>query len=327
MESQLYSVEKVKDLINEGRVLALAGDERVLSQLPQGAWIGGTIPYFMDIDKGKFSQDMIYVNELEDAENGVSIITYDETNIDHIVHDAYDNGYTLLIIPPFQEVHQAYALKAEDMEGLYNNPIVGWVCGIDLNANDTPYTFNGLTGEKYTDKAIAIHIELPETKFAQIEIFNIFEMDENSPEIEFYIDSFDVVNCLIDGKDTNLATYISEHKLDIKLPLVADYSGASINVSIKEVDLENGMVSFYAPVFQGKKYKFAKPIDDYVQRFEVKTMDYNSDAVFSCNCILNYLYGELENKKINKIKGPITFGEIAYQLLNQTLVSLSVDEF
>ena len=31
-------------------------------------------------------------------------------------------------------------------------------------------------------------------------------------------------------------------------------------------------------------------------------------------------------KKINKIKGPITFGEIAYQLLNQTLVSLSVDK-
>ncbi len=326
MESQLYSVEKVKDLINQGRVLALAGDERVLSQLPQGAWIGGTIPYFMDIDKGKFSQDMIYVNELEDADNGISIITYDENNIDHIVNDAYDNGYSLLIIPPFQKIHHDFALKAEDMDGLYNNPIVGWVCGIDLNANDTPYTFNGLSGEKYPDKAIAIHIELPETKFAQIEIFNIFEMDENSPEIEFYIDSFDVVNCLIDGKDTNLATYISEHKLDIKLPLVADYSGASINVSIKEIDLENGMVSLYAPVFQGKKYKFAKSIEDYVQRFEVKTIDYNSDAVFSCNCILNYLYGELENKKINKIKGPITFGEIAYQLLNQTLVSLSVDE-
>ena len=326
MESQLYSVEKVKDLINEGRVLALAGDERVLSQLPQGAWIGGTIPYFMDIDKGKFSQDMIYVNELEDAENSISIITYDENNIDYIVKDAYNNGYTLLIIPPFQNIHHDFALKAEDMEGLYNNPIVGWVCGIDLNSNDIPYTFNGLTGEKYTDKAIAIHIELPETKFAQIEIFNIFERDESSPEIEFYVDSFEVVNCLIDGKDMNLAEYINEHKLDTKLPLIADYSGASINVSIKEIDLENGMVSFYAPVFQGKKYKFAKPIEDYVRMFEVKTIDYNSDAAFSCNCILNYLYGELENKKINKIKGPITFGEIAYQLLNQTLVSLSVDE-
>ncbi len=326
MESQLYSVEKVKDFINEGRVLALAGDERLLSQLPQGAWIGGTIPYFMDIDKGKFSKDMIYVNELEDAQNGVSIITYDEHNIDYLVKDAYDNGFTLLIIPPFQKIHHDFALKAEELEGLYNNPVIGWVCGMDLNSNDIPYTFNGLTGEKYTDKAIAMHVELPENKFAQIEIFNIFERDENSPEIEFYVDSFDVVNCLIDGKETNLAEYISNHKLDIKLPLIADYSGASINVSIKEVDVENGLVSFYAPVFQGKKYKFAKPIDDYVRSFEVKTLNYNSEAVFSCNCILNYLYGELENKKINKIKGPITFGEIAYQLLNQTLVSLSVDE-
>ena len=41
--------------------------------------------------------------------------------------------------------------------------------------------------------------------------------------------------------------------------------------------------------------------------------------VFSCNCILNYLYGGLEGEKIPPYAGPITFGEVAYQLLNQTL--------
>ena len=326
MESRLYPLKDVISFINEGKVLALAGDEKVLSQLPQGAWIGGTIPYFMDEDKGKFSKEMIYVNELEDYDKGIRVLTYDETNIDKLVTDSYDNGYTLLIIPPFQEVHQKFALIAEDLDGLYNNPVVGWVCGMDLNSQDIPYVFNGVTGEKFTDQAIAIHMELPETKFAQLEIFNIFEPDENSPEIEFFLDSFDVIDCLIDGKESNLAEYITSHKIDTKLPLVADYSGAAINVSIKEVDTENEMVSFYAPVFKSKKYRFAKPIDDYVQRFEIKTLDYDKNAVFSCNCILNYLYGELEGKKINNIKGPITFGEIAYQLLNQTLVSLSIND-
>jgi len=326
MLNRLYNKEEVVKFINQGKILMLAGDEKVLSQLPQGAWIGGSIPYFMDEDKGKFSQDLIYVNEFKDYGKGIRILDYDAENIDMIVLDSYDNGFTLLIIPPFQEVHQNFAIKAEDLDGLYNNPIVGWISGLDLNSEDVPMVFNGLTGEKLTDKAVAMHIELPENMFAQIEIFNIFEPDKNSPEIEFFTDNFDVIDCLIDGKETNLAEYITTHKIDTKLPLIADYSGASINVSIKEVDAENGLVSFFAPVFKSKKYKFAKPVDDYVQRFEIKTLDYDKDAVFSCNCILNYLYGELEGKKINNIKGPITFGEIGYQLLNQTLVSLSINE-
>jgi hypothetical protein len=34
----------------------------------------------------------------------------------------------------------------------------------------------------------------------------------------------------------------------------------------------------------------------------------------------------LESKKTNHFVGPITFGEIAYQLLNQTLVYLEVHD-
>jgi hypothetical protein len=48
------------------------------------------------------------------------------------------------------------------------------------------------------------------------------------------------------------------------------------------------------------------------------------DVEFSCNCILNYLYGELEGKRTGALKGPMTFGEVAYQLLNQTMVYLKV---
>ena len=48
----------------------------------------------------------------------------------------------------------------------------------------------------------------------------------------------------------------------------------------------------------------------------------NENIAFSCNCILNYLYSELEGKQTGPITGPITFGEVAYQLLNQTMVYL-----
>ena len=322
----MFAVDKVIEFINQGKLMSLSGDEKALKQLPKGNWIAGTIPYFMDDDVGKFDQDKIFVNFLDNNIIDFEIKTYDENSIDQIISDSYNNGYTLLIIPAFQKIHHDFALKAENMEGLYNNPVVGWISGVDLNSYDIPKTFNGKSGQKYEDKAVAIHAKLPDNYFAQVEIVNIFERDENSPSIEFFFDSFDVLNCIIDGKEANLAEYIHQNNIDTKLPLVADYSGASINVSIKEVDIENGLVSFYAPVFESKVYKFAKPIQNYLKRFESKTLDYNVNNEFSCNCILNYLYGGFEGQKINNIKGPITFGEIAYQLLNQTLVTLTVDK-
>ncbi len=325
MESKLYDKAEVISFIKQGKLLSLAGDNKILNDLPQGNWIAGSIPYFMDNDQGKFNQDKIYVNELEHFGSNFSIKVYDKNNIHQVVKDSYDNGYTMIIFPPFSEVLQEYALNSPNYEGLYNNPIVGWVSGIDLNSDDTPKTYEGRSGIAHTDKAVAIHVQLPENKFAQIEIVNIFERDENSPEIEFYVNSFDVINCLIDGKETNLAEYYKQHNIDVKLPIVADYSGARINVSVKEIDQENGLVGFYAPVFENVIYKFAKPVDNYVRKFEINTIDIGEKSAFSCNCILNYLYGELEGKKINNVKGPITFGEIAYQLLNQTLVNLYIE--
>jgi hypothetical protein len=41
---------------------------------------------------------------------------------------------------------------------------------------------------------------------------------------------------------------------------------------------------------------------------------------------LNFLYGELEGKKTGTITGPMTFGEIAYQLLNQTMIFLEIEK-
>lgn len=326
MESKLYSVDKVIDLIEQGKLLSLAGDEKVLSKLPKGNWIAGTIPYFMDVDRGLFSQDLIYVDELSNLENTFSIKIYDENNIDNIVKDSFYNGYTMLIIPPFQEIHKEFALKSQKIKDLYNNPIIGWVAGMDLNSSETPKTYNGYEHQAYENKAVAVHVKLPENKLARIEIVNIFKQDNESDEIQFIEDCFECSKCLINGEKKNLAKYIQENNIDIKTPIIANYSGALINVSFKEVNSENNTVSFYAPVFKDAIYKFSVAINDYVAEYEQNIPIIDAPIEFSCNCILNYLYGDLENKNIKRFTGPITFGEIGYQLLNQTLTYLLIED-
>jgi hypothetical protein len=67
-------------------------------------------------------------------------------------------------------------------------------------------------------------------------------------------------------------------------------------------------------------------VADYVKSFAASMPAGSVNTAFSCNCILNYLYADLEGKKTGSITGPITFGEIAYQLLNQTLTYLEILE-
>ncbi|RME83260.1 MAG: hypothetical protein D6785_06920, partial [Planctomycetota bacterium] len=67
-------------------------------------------------------------------------------------------------------------------------------------------------------------------------------------------------------------------------------------------------------------------VDDYEMEFAKRLSQLQIEPLFSCNCILNYLYGKLEGKKTGNITGPMTFGEIAYVLLNQTLVYVTYEE-
>jgi PAS domain S-box-containing protein len=121
--------------------------------------------------------------------------------------------------------------------------------------------------------------------------------------------------------------YLAERRLDTRLPLVADCGGAAINVSFQSVDEQSGEVRFYAPVFAGVEYRHARPVGEYLRAFLDQTPSGLGDRlVFSCNCILNYVHSGLEGKKTTGFTGPITFGEVAYQLLNQTAVYLEISE-
>jgi hypothetical protein len=56
-------------------------------------------------------------------------------------------------------------------------------------------------------------------------------------------------------------------QFDIRLPLVANYNGTQCNVSIRSLDIPGNKITFFAPVFEGVKYRHVKPVGDYAQRF------------------------------------------------------------
>ena len=309
-------------LIESGVVLHIAGAEDLLKKLPKGNWIGGSTEYFMAKSGGKVSDELLYVTEFK--YNIFNIKTYDSAQIKNIAKDAYNNGLSILIIPFDSAVHREYAEYATEYEDMFMKPIVGWISGLNLNKQgQTPIAINGFTGEICKDTAVCLHIKIPSDKMATVNIINIFEVDENSPLITFKDNGFSIKTCLVDGEETDFAEYITKNNLNTKLPLIGNYSGMGINVSYRGI--ENGVVQTYAPVFNNIEYRFAKNIPDYTAAFheQLKGID-DTNALFSCNCILNFLYGELESKSIEAFGGPITFGEIAYQLVNQTLVYVTV---
>ena len=319
----LMNLNEVTKLIEEGRLLHIAGSEDALRKLPKGNWMGGSTEYFMsDLEGGKISADELFVRELN-AKN-FSIKAYDVSNISQVATDAYDNGFSLVVVPFDSEVHKYYAEHAAEFEDMFMKQIAGWVAGYNLNKADAcAITVDGTSLSFFKDKAMAMHIEVEADKNVTLNIINIFEQDDKAPLIEFKEEGFSVKIAIVDGKEVNFAKYLEENKIDTKLPLVGEYAGNGINVSIK--DIEDGVVQLYAPVFSGIEYRFAKAIPDYEKEFHDKLAEHQESEIFACNCILNFLYGDLEGKKLEKFEGPITFGEIAYQLVNQTLVYLVVE--
>ena len=327
IDSQLLDLGSTIDKINAGEFLIIAADESLLTQLPSGNWIGGSIPYFMAEAGGEVSKDKIFVNTV----NGVSgnsqprITPYDANSISRIASDAPDNGFTIAILPAGSAVHSEYAQNAPGYDNMFFSPIVGWISGVHLDdiENTKPKTIFGPGAMAAEDKAVAMHVQLPANQVANINILNLFEQG-NGPKIKFPSTSFNVDTCFVDGVETKLNDYINSNSIDTRLPLVADYNGLNVNVSIQAVGADS--VALYAPVFADVEYQFATPVTDYVAMFnEAMKGEDTSKAAFGCNCILNFLYSELEGKKTGNLTGPITFGEIAYQLLNQTLVYMTIE--
>lgn len=326
MSGYLYDLIEVKSKITKGQKLLLAGDESLLKSLPAGKWIGGSIPYFMTEEGGLTTRHKIYVTELPEAASDLSIKVYDATNLAGIYADAPKNGFSVIIMPGSSNTHLEFALHAPQYDDFGHSPLIGWIAGVHLDdlTNIAPKVFNGQTQSMLEDAAVVMHVSLPASQVAEINYINIFEQGTGDT-ITFLQDGFSACDAYINGVKANFADYITQQNLDMRLPLVADYFGAMVNVSFQGVDPLKHEVRFYAPVFAGVSYKHAKPLKDYIQQFTAKIpVNLNKHPAFSCNCVLNYLYSELEGKKTGKITGPATFGEVVYQLLNQTMAYLTI---
>lgn len=324
--TKMLSISETKSLIESGKYLYLAASEKCLTQLPRGNWIGGTIPYFMTPQMGVVTHEKIVVTVLPDQITKCHLMSYGENELSRIPKEYLPNGLSLIVLPAFSNVHLKYAKECTTWPGIFNQPLVGWVTGVDLNTGtDTPKVMNGLTGALSTDKALVMHVELSKDVFVTANIINIFEQNAGD-SITFTKTGFEADRAVVNGQEIQLSQYIKDKNIDLKLPLVANYMGAMINVSFRDIDPSTGKVRFFAPVFPGVTYKVAKPFDNYENQFELALKSSKIESpLFACNCILNFLYANLEGKKSGDLTSPMTFGEIAYMLLNQTFVYLTLN--
>ena len=330
MRQHIMTIADAAKAIQAGRKLILAGDEDALRQLPKGEWVAGTIPYFITSEEGGVvTRDKVFSTDITDVVTGMEIKKYDQNSLARVYSEGPEHGFSFIVIPATSKTHLAFALNAPNYKDFGVRPLIGWISGVHLDdlGKRTPTVFNGITGEAIEEGALVLQAELPANTAAEIGIVNLFEQG-GGDTLTFASDGFSAKDVMVNGEKQGFAAYIKANKLDTKLPLVADYYGALVNISFQGIDESTGEVNLYAPVFSGIRYKHAKPVADYVKDFGDrlgKECNVAPDrVVFSCNCILNYLYSELEGKKTEPFTGPVTFGEIAYQLLNQTMVYLEI---
>lgn len=328
METRLYTTSEVASFIQEGRVMLLTGMENALRKLPKGKWIGGTSPYFMDTI-GKVNDDLIMVDDFTDCAKNVAFDHFDDETIGNLFEHQYANGFTVLVLPFDSAVHKAFANRAlHDIPGMFDNPLVGYVscCHLEDFGKAKTYTVFGADGELSESQAVAMHVELNDGLVARTEIMNFDVIDETTPTIVFPKTSFVQSECTIDGKPANVVDYLLEYRKQRGqvVPLIARCGGALINRDIREIDEVNKTVSFFSPAEKGDEYRMSKPNGDYQKLFnEGLSQKSNVAACFSCTSYFGG--GQFEGKSINQ-NGVYAFGEIGYQLLNKTIVTLEIDK-
>lgn len=323
--NNLVTVGDANDLIDQGRILHIAGDEGALRQLHRGTWIGGTIPYFVSGEGGVVERERVFVTELPSIVKHVSTHFIDIGHIPAITTDAPLHGFTIVIAPGMSDIHTAYGLTANSIPGIHEAAVVGWVSGVHLDdiGKVTPKVFDGVTGEVSDRRIIVMRATIPASKAAVVGIVNVFEPG-GGDAIIFSEPNFYAGPCTVNGRAEDFYDYTMRQGLDLTLPLITELSGQRINVSFQKIDHGARRVHFYAPVMKARTYHQAAPMPDYRQALIAAATHLNITPALSWNCILNYVHGKLEGDQFIPFAGPATFGELAHILVNQTLVYLII---
>jgi hypothetical protein len=322
MRNLFVSVQDAAALIRSGRKMLVAGSHAALAALPVGDWIGGSTPYFITPEGGVRDHDRVFCTVLEDApEVRIDVLAEDE--LGRLCDRRFAQGFTYALVPAFSPVHQRFAIEVPDLPALYAQPLVGWVAGVDLAdiGRVSPCVVDGRTGQAHTNATVVMYVSLAGDRFAEADIINLFTAGAGD-DIAFDTTGFSAIDCRVNGVKTNFAAYLRRTGVDTVRPLVSNYAGAMVNVSFRAVGPDQ--VDFYAPVVAGRLYRLAAPVGDYAAAYGACCQAEIGAAMLSFNCILNYLYAGLEGHRTGDFVGPVTFGEIAYILLNQTLVRLDV---
>ena len=325
MDNLYLTLPEASALVHRGIIAVFAGSEDALRGLPPGNWIGGTTPYFMTGAGGVIDSERVFCTVFSEAAE-CRTVAFDVAGLPGLAKPRFSNGFSYVLMPAFSAVHNIFAVEGPAYPELCDQPVMGWVTGALLAelGTRTPKVFDGLTGAVYEDRAVIMYVRLPTGYAADLDIINLFTQGDG-PDILFPQDGFSAGACTVDGKPANIAQYLSSPGIDTKLPLVADYAGAQVNVAAHQIDKVASTATFYAPVMAGQVYRLARPIKDYALAYAAGAGSARDcSKMAACNCILNFLYAELEGKTTGGFVGPVTFGEIAYVLLNQTLVRLHV---
>lgn len=319
--NELTNLQQAQAIIKTGKFLIIAGDEKLLRQLPKGNWIGGTTPYFMGANGGVQTYEQVFITELPSCFTLEAIDVYDSTQLSLITSKCSEHGITFVLMPAFSQICKVFEESVTELEGIFVKNIAGWVSGFDLSdANGKAWVFNGKNGEAYDNRVVVMHTSLPADKIVEMKTANVYRPN-NDITITFEETSTEVKEAIINGQKLDFAKYIKDNNVDLNCPMIANFFGNTINVSFQSAQ---DTVKFFAPVYDGVEYHFAYPVDDYYQEFEKVAPKEDDQVIFSCNCALNYTHGKLKNRKTGQFVGPITFGEIAHQVLNQSLVYITL---
>jgi hypothetical protein len=320
--SKLLNFEDTVNLIKTGKLLAISAPIELLEKLPKGNYIAASTYYFIVDGVGGEYSDKYAVRKLpSDVIKSSKIITYDAQSMKNINKNIPQNGFGYCLIPFESPCHFEFALNAPNYDEFAVKTLYGFISGVrkeDIGIKKAVVK-DGSTNTIYEDKAVVLNIELNDNFHSEIDIINPFEADR-SKKIEFLEDAFEVSKAVINGSTVNFAHYLKEQHIDTRYPIINDAFGAKVNISFFKV--EENKVIMGSPVFKGATYYFARQTN-YTE--ELAKLKVDKEPTLSCNCFLNYIYMDLENKVLNEsISGPSTFGEIAYRLLNQTIVNLYI---
>lgn len=316
----LRNIEEVTELIRQGKPLMVAGLRDTLKKLPKGNWIGGTIPFVNHPEQ----EDQLEITMLPSSISKVRLKLYSIENIHFIRHDAYQNGFTFLILPAESRIHHSFAMNSRDYPFQDKGIVTGWVSGYPEQENPEAYCIYGPTGSWYKDKAVTLHCQLKPGYRADLRTLNLFTA-RDGPDIQFMESGFSCKRIMVDGREYDLPVFLEEFSLSADQPLISVEAHEGCNVSMQQITGEE--LKFFAPVFRDQSYRIAHPISRYHEKFQERLQELKQDkafTVFQCNCILNHEPGIEPDQEFHH--GPVSFGEIAEHLLNQTALSLRILE-